>query len=498
MTLSVESVIEVICLFAVAVMVSWPALKRYLPERAGATAAKSSNPQRYVPKSSEAEAAEEDGDAFLGHMNGTGIGAADYADEEDEDQVDGVPERGVLPLAEALLRGERVSAQNVAAKRASAKTAADLFPPVTTSNGIEPTPAPKDVRTILLAESRDKVRTAMLLRLARSGHRVFPVATGREAIDLFTRQRTDVVFINFDILKHCGADLVRRIRALAPFVPVLVSGAKSSAEHLDIDVTMIPHAGDDAELLAEMVECALAASRCLDRVRADQDVRGRILSELCYNLRSSLEVIHGYTDILHDEPDLSRFHDLIERVRASTKDASAQMQTYVDLSFLEIPNEEVRRDRVDLSSLEEKVERLVTRQIGDHPLRLTTSGPLQGAALVTDGDRLLAILTHVVTDAVRFTPTGEINIAVKALPDRTDFIVSDSGPGIGADVATPLPSANGSEYGISLAIAERLSRSIGASLTGACGEGGAASFTLSIPGRLMGPTTPQETGRTLH
>jgi len=496
MTPTVESVIEIISLFAIAAMVAWPAVRKYLPQRRK-SAPEAKAARRFVPKSAEpavaiAPAPEE----IFSHINGTGIGGDAY-DDEVEDEIDGIEETAVLPLAEALLRGERVSAQAAAAKRATTKTAAELFPEPTTNNGVEAPAAPRDMRTVLLAEARDKVRTAMLLKLARAGHRVFPVTSGREVVDLFSRQRTDVVYIHFDLLKHSGADLVRRIRSLAPFVPILVSGAKSSAEQLDIDVTMVPHAGDDADLLTEMVECALAASRCIDRVRADQDVRGRILNELCYNLRSSLEVIHGYVDILHDEPDLSRFQDLIERVRASTEEASAQMQGYVDLSFLEVAQEEVRRDRVDLSGLDEKIERLVSGQIGDHPLRLTTSGPTNGAAIVTDGDRLLAILAHIVADAVRFTPTGEINIAVKALPERTDFIVSDSGPGICADLPMPVLGASGAEHGISLAIAERLSRSIGASLAGACGEGGAASFTLSVPGPLMSASVALN-GHTLH
>jgi signal transduction histidine kinase len=508
-TSSTSSIFEIVGLFLIAALVAWPAIRRRLPQRAAP--ADENTHARFVPK--EDVPVEEETtvplDESFGGMNAAGQdGDAVYDDEPEEEQRQKAFE---APLRKGVPTLPGIGRRDAAATAHGEPKAPRVEPPPTTNNGVEPALQKKESPSVLLAETREKVRTAMLLKLARSGYRVFPVTSGQEALDLFSRERTDVVLLNFEIVKEAGPKLVRRIRSLAPFVPIIVPGVNGSGVETlglkqELDVTLIPAAGDDPELVAEMIECALAAAKCIERVRADQDVRGRVLSELCFNLRSSLEVIQGYTEILRDEPDLSRFKEMLERMSASTSTASAQVQTYVDLSFLETPPEEIRRDRVDLTALEEKLERLVSRQIGSHPLHLTTSGPLDGGVLYTDGDRLLAILAHIVTDAVRFTPTGEINIAVKAHQERTDFIVSDSGPGI-SDVPMPFthvePPAtmmgNGSsEQGVSLAIAERLSRSIGASLTGACGEGGAASFTLSIPSRLMGGAAPPVSASTVH
>jgi signal transduction histidine kinase len=433
----------------------------------------------------------------------TGAASSRWADEPDESA-----DEGVLPLAEALLRGERVETKHANGHTSpphphhpNGNSAAHREP----LDDAAPVERKVEPFRVLLVDDRDKFRTTMLLKLARSGHRVFPVTKPREAVDVFSRENTDLVLIRRDALLEVGAEFVRRIRATAPHTPILVHGGKANAGDVGslkhgVDITVVASAGEDADLLAEMIDCSLAASRAIRRVRDDQVVRGKILSELCYNLRSSLDVISGYTDILSDEPDLSKFRDMLDRMRASTTAATVHMQSAVDVA-LDVPDN-VRKERFDLSTLSEKIERLVTRQIGNHPLRLTTSGPVKGAALFTDGEKLLSILSHVITDAIKFTPTGEINVAVRSLQDHTDFIVTDAGPGISADVPMPFPAApppggEGATSGVGLAIAERLSRSIGATLTGTCGEGGSAAFTISVPSKLMTPTTEQ-VSRTLH
>lgn len=522
------SAFEVIALFAVAALVCWPTLRRRMPAfgtRAEAIGAPASMARFEPRRSGRHDRCQTDMSTYAAPV---ALAPEEYYEEEisapavrrtanrwpaDDDlpvrrsahrrpdaQERPAPrpsaerwaeeeeEEGVLPLAEALLRGERILSRPA------------------------PQPEPEPVAEpvvqpfkVLLVDARDKFRTTMLLRLARTGHRVFPVARAAEALDVFTRERSDLILIHRDALRELGPDFLRRIRATVSHVPILVHGGGRSNADLDAHVrnfgiTLVAGAGDDTDVIADMVDCSLAAARAIRRVRDDQEVRGKILSELSYNLRSSLDVITGYTDILSDEPDLSGYRDVLERMRASTTAATAQMQSCVDVA-LDVPDC-ARQERVDLSSLSQKIERLVTRQIGTHPLRLTTSGPMQGSALFTDGEKLLAILSHVVTDAVKFTPNGEINIALRSLPDRTDFVVTDSGPGISADVPLPFAAVpphgagdTGTAGGVGLTIAERLSRSIGATLTGRCGEGGAASFTISVPGKLM---QTQNAARTLH
>ena len=539
---------EILALFAVAAMICWPAIRKYLPLPSVNRRESSDKPRaRFEPKPPARDVDPTSVRPLL-----SPVPDAVYDDDPQDVAAPPPGDEHVLPLAEALLRGEQAStatpngtngASNgdgslrlaVAATQTSVGGAANTSP---TAKSSAPAAAPQanstgqdsygsdvqepqppipgaavnhrdepQVFKILLIDDREKFRTAMLLRLARAGHRVFPVNKAREALDVFTRENCESVLVHREALMHAGADFVRRIRSVAPYVPILVHGGMKDAGDVGplkngVDITVVASAQDDPDVLADMINCALSASKCLRSVREDQLARGKILAELCHDLRSSLEVVSGYSDILKAEPELSRFQAALSQMQTAAAVSAAHLQTYIDIA-LDV-SDATRQERVEISTLPEKIQRMVQSRIGAHPLSLSTTGQTQDCALFTDEEKLLAILSHVITDAIKFTPTGEINIDVRSSRDRTDFTITDAGPGISADApmlfaSVPPPENDGSTgdtSGVGLAIAERLSRSIGATLSGTCGEGGAAAFTISVPGKLM--TTHEGAAATLH
>ncbi len=475
-----SNIFEILALFAVGALVCWPALRRRIPALQSAKGEPAQPVRRYEPHSARAYCEHAQASAPLAE---TDIDETFYAGDPEPAGND-----HVMPLAEALMRGEEfLDAEQGASGRATVEREV-------TETG----PAPFK---IMVVDRRDKFRTAMLLKLARGGHRVYPVANGREALDLFSRERTDLILIHRESLCEAGADFPKRVRSRAPYVPILVHGGRPGAGNVGklrhgVDITVISNAGEDVDVISDMIDCSLAATRCIRSVQEEQGVRGQVVSELAFNLRSALDVICGYTDILSDDPDLGRFGEMLSRMRESTSSAAAtvQMQSDVD-SALEIDSG-AREERVDLFQLSEKLHHLVERQIGSRPLDLTTSGPIEGSALFTDGEKLAAILSHVIADAARTTPTSAINVAVRSSAEHTDFVVSDAGPSIRSDMGVPY-AGDATPRGVGLTIAERLGRSIGATLSGMQSESGASQFVIRVPSKLMTPST-EAASRLLH
>lgn len=500
------SALEVAGLFAVAAFICWPTLRRQLAElrRRNTVAAppvdrRRGEPRRAVDETLADELLYDEAPSWRPYEERREPRPAQTsaAAASPRSGRPGCDRDAVLPLAEAFRRGEQLSSMwpnDTTGRKAAIPDPASA-------------PAPRDDQPfkVLLVDGRDKFRTAMLLRLARAGHRVFPVARPQEALDVFARELSDLVLIHRDALRDLGEAFAQRIRSSAAHVPILVHGLERGAAPSESGqrpgVTLLIGAGDDLDIIAGMVDCSLNAARAIRQVRDDQLARGEVLSEVCFNLRSSLDVISGYTEILSDSPDLSEHRDLLARVLASASAATQQMQTCAAVAG-DAPDS-ARQERVDLLTLSQKVERMVSRQMGRRRLRLTTSGPVQGSAIFTDGEKLLSILSHVVSDAIRLTDSTDINISVRALPDRTDFVVgtADRSAAIGLTMPGEWPAAgaatdptHGTTAAAGLSVAERLGRSIGATLTGRSGGAGAPSFTVSVPGKLM----TQAAGRTLH
>jgi len=368
--------------------------------------------------------------------------------------------------------------------------------------------------TVLIADQRPESPDTLSPILTGEGYRILTARSHRVALEVFARERADILIIHHGLLTDGGLELVRKVRALAPAVPILIH-----AEHLergerrrlirDLDVNGIFCDEEDPDRVLELLDGALAASRCLVRTRAEQDVRGLILAKLCHNLRSPLHVIQGYVEVLRSDPSMSprELDDVLQRLADATEKATGVAHDYLDLARLEAPGLPVRRERVGMDQLVAELRSLAWRQIGDKPVRLTTNMPLTGAFLYGDSQKLRMILSQLLANAIKFTPRGDIDLVIRSEGDHTDFIFADRGPGVSEQdlplLLTPFRQdpddawASLPGQGVGLAIVQRLSALIGASIRVRRRQGGGAVFLLSVPGPLMVEES-ESAGYTLH
>lgn len=368
--------------------------------------------------------------------------------------------------------------------------------------------------TVLVVDGRPEALEALSPILTGEGYRILTARTHRVALDVFTRERADILFIHHSLLAEGGPELIQRARALAPAVPVIVqSGPLPGKERRrlirELNVNGIYCEDEDPSRVLELLDCALAASRCVVRMRAEQDVRGLILAKLCHNLRSPLHVIQGYTELLRSDPSMSprELDDVLQRLTEATEKATGLVHDYLDLARLEAPGLPVRREPVDMDQLVAELRSLAWRQIGDKPVRLTTSMPLTGAFLYGDSQKLRVILSQLLANAIKFTPQGDIELMIRSEADRTDFVLADRGPGV-SEQDLPLllapfrqspqdDLASTPGQGIGLAIVQRLSALIGASVSVRRRQGGGTVFVLSVPTPLVVEES-ESAGHTLH
>ena len=77
-------------------------------------------------------------------------------------------------------------------------------------------------KRILLADDQQEVREMTKLMLDMDGHIVTEAGNGREALDLFTPDRFDLVITDYVMPLMKGDELARNIKRLAPAEPILM------------------------------------------------------------------------------------------------------------------------------------------------------------------------------------------------------------------------------------------------------------------------------------
>jgi len=79
---------------------------------------------------------------------------------------------------------------------------------------------------ILVVEDDENIRTGLVDTLESEGYRATPATDGRQALDLFGRERFDLVLLDIMMPEVSGYDVCRSIRLLNQHIPVIMLTAK--------------------------------------------------------------------------------------------------------------------------------------------------------------------------------------------------------------------------------------------------------------------------------
>lgn len=172
----------------------------------------------------------------------------------------------------------------------------------------------------------------------------------------------------------------------------------------------------------------------LDRAHAADRERAAFLAAVSHELRSPLNAILGFADILMQEVDGpldASARDEVEQIRGSGAHLLGLINDILELSALESGQLRLTRDRVDLAGLASEVVREARGLIGDKQIAfyMESSAPVFARA---DGRRVRQVLGNLVNNAIKFTQRGEVVVRVAEDRGIATLSVTDTGPGISA------------------------------------------------------------------
>jgi PAS domain S-box-containing protein len=250
------------------------------------------------------------------------------------------------------------------------------------------------------------------------------------------------------------------------------------------------------------IEAELETSRKLaeEANRAKSD----FLANMSHEIRSPMTSILGYLDLLHLVEDQDR--EKIETIRRNGNYLIALINDILDLSRIEAGKLEA--DPVEFSprKLVDDVMSLMSVRAGESSLELKHAYPNPIPARITsDPTRIRQILINLVSNAIKFTENGSVDVNVLFDPHQSTlrFEVRDTGIGISAEqlerLFLPFEQADTTiarrfgGSGLGLAISHRLASLLGGSIevTSEVGRGSQFAFVLPVD-RQVTLETPTE------
>ena len=218
-------------------------------------------------------------------------------------------------------------------------------------------------------------------------------------------------------------------------------------------------------------------------------LRHNMMLTVSHDLRSPLTAIMGYADLLADttkDEKCRQYEDAI-------KQSSDRMLTLLN-SLLSYYRLDTGKDEVELVPF--RVKDIVSGLLTEYePLaemkNISIEGTYTGADTVVMGDRkrIVQIASNILSNAVKFTQKGTINIGVEYAANTLTIKVKDSGTGMTEEqmkrIFAPfnrLENADTQEgFGLGLSIAKALANLLGGNITVESHVGFGSLFTVSLP-----------------
>ncbi len=188
------------------------------------------------------------------------------------------------------------------------------------------------------------------------------------------------------------------------------------------------------ELVGRFAAAEKSYREDLERVRSADRDRSAFLAAVSHELRSPLNAILGFADILMTEVDgpmSESAREEVEQIRGSGQHLLELINDILEFSALEGGQLRLSRGRVDLALLVADVMREAAALVGDKPVALRGEARPDVLAFA-DPKRVRQIVTNLVSNAVKFTQRGEVYVTVARHGSYARVSVRDTGPGINA------------------------------------------------------------------
>jgi PAS domain S-box-containing protein len=265
-------------------------------------------------------------------------------------------------------------------------------------------------------------------------------------------------------------------------VPIVVQGERVGVYAIYHDITELQRAR----------QAALNASQA----------KSTFLANMSHELRTPLNAITGFTRIVRRKGEdvlPQRQLENLDKVLVSADHLLNLINTILDIAKIEAGRMDVHYNAFSLPALADMV--------------IGTAQPLvkSGVELVadiqpgldsiqSDPEKIKQILLNLVSNAAKFTHTGQITICGRRARDMIQICVEDTGIGISRQALDRIfeefqqaDSSTTRQYGgtgLGLSISKHLARLLGGDLKVASQEGVGSTFTLTIPVQRSEPAEP--------
>lgn len=267
-------------------------------------------------------------------------------------------------------------------------------------------------------------------------------------------------------------------------------------------------------LLSKEIRAHEKTDKALQLARETADsanrAKSRYLTGISHELRSPLNTILGYTQLLEKDQRLDAVQlNKLALIHRSGDHLTDLIEGMLDISHIEAGRIELRKDHVPIKRLIDDLVQMFKMTAEDKGITFTFSyGSQFPDNVIGDGKRVKQILINLLSNAVKYTKSGGVSFTVRYRSQVAEFSIVDTGVGIAPEdldtVFQPFerirkpntPEISG--VGLGLTISKFFAEIMGGDITlkSDLNKGSAFKLLLMLPS-VSKPKTNDETIKTI-
>lgn len=344
------------------------------------------------------------------------------------------------------------------------------------------------------------------------------VTNSADAVNELQRRSFDLCLLDYLLGAENAIDVLEVLKSYQISMPVVILTGQSDAK---VDELVMRAGAADYLQKSEiesprfmrtiryaMVRREIENER-LERNKVEQKnkAKDKFLAHLGHELRTPLTSILGYTELLLDDSRNSELEQELSIIHSNGKHLLSLLNDLLDMSRIMANKLELNIKDVNLNAFLTDIHSLMRLTAKDKGISLHVSSETQIPEFIqTDPTRLRQVLINLVSNAVKFTDSGSINVYVEVTPsanaassEQLKFVVQDTGIGMPPNklesIFQPFEQiedimrANHGGAGLGLAISRELVAKLGGTIAVDSIFGKGSSFTFTIdPGDIAHQT----------
>lgn len=248
---------------------------------------------------------------------------------------------------------------------------------------------------------------------------------------------------------------------------------------------------DRKQAMIAEVEIALAKSQA----------KGEFLANMSHEIRTPLNGVIGMLDLLAGSQMSEQNTHYTEIARNSADALLSVINDILDFSKIEAGHMDIEHIKFDLREVVESTSQQFAVHAHQEGLELNCDiGPQIPSMVIGDPERLRQVLINLMSNAVKFTQKGEINLRVTHDGHQTSFAVEDTGIGMTPEQCqrmfeafTQADASTTREFGgtgLGLSISSQLVELMGGQLQARSVKGQGSTFWFDLPLPIMADEKP--------